>query len=292
MSNLAEQLIERTKDKRRTILVCGDTIIDSWINGCVTECQDGCPRFVRESNIETPGGAALAASCLRNWNVKVVLYGYADNDCPVKYRYVDNNKIVFRVDDDGPTNRGSGYDWSRSLALEMVIHADGVLLSDYDKGFLLPEFIKDVSGISAIRGICCVADVKRHPELYAGCIIKGNEYWFKRWYGHSPMFGIDKNQVCTRGEFDPLLYDGCAESKLPPVKCVNHVGAGDCFAAHLTLALAYGFSIKDAAAIAHSAGRVYVQFPHSRPPHPKEVAADLESAVVSSTLGLISTSTP
>lgn len=58
------------------------------------------------------------------------------------------------------------------------------------------------------------------------------------------------------------------------VNCVSHVGAGDCFAAHLVLALAHGFSLEDAAAIAHSAGRVYVQHEHNRPPMPEEIAED------------------
>ena len=66
---------------------------------------------------------------------------------------------------------------------------------------------------------------------------------------------------------------------LTSVKCVNHVGAGDCFSAHLVLALAYGFTLEDAAVIAHSAGRVYVQHQHSRPPLPQEVREDMASAL-------------
>jgi sugar/nucleoside kinase (ribokinase family) len=58
---------------------------------------------------------------------------------------------------------------------------------------------------------------------------------------------------------------------------VNHVGAGDCFAAHLTLALAYGFSLKEAAGLAHSAGRVYVQSFHNHPPFPTDIAADMST---------------
>jgi len=59
------------------------------------------------------------------------------------------------------------------------------------------------------------------------------------------------------------------------VECKSHVGAGDCFAAHLTLALAHGIPLEQAAAIAHSAGRVYVQHLHGRPPYPIEIRKDL-----------------
>ena len=69
------------------------------------------------------------------------------------------------------------------------------------------------------------------------------------------------------------------EKELPKVNCINHVGAGDCFGAHLVLALMYGFSLEDAATIAHSAGRVYVQHLHNRPPLPEEIEEDLEKNV-------------
>jgi D-beta-D-heptose 7-phosphate kinase/D-beta-D-heptose 1-phosphate adenosyltransferase len=58
----------------------------------------------------------------------------------------------------------------------------------------------------------------------------------------------------------------------------SHVGAGDCFAAHLVLALAHGLSLEEAAMIAHSAGRIYVQHPHGRPPWPHEIKKDLDPA--------------
>lgn len=70
------------------------------------------------------------------------------------------------------------------------------------------------------------------------------------------------------------------ECRFTPVKIVSHVGAGDCFAAHLALALAYGFSLKEAAVLAHSAGRVYVQSLHNIPPHPAEILADMSTVLI------------
>ncbi len=160
-----------------------------------------------------------------------------------------------------------------NLILDMIQNFDAVLLSDYDKGFLTPEFTREVIKRCNRRSIPCVADVKRGPELYQGAILKSNLDWTNK-YGAS--------NVTTRGAMWPWVhgktdrYHGGRHD----VKCVNHVGAGDCFAAHLTLALACGFSLEDAAAVAHSAGRVYVQHPHNRPPHPKEIAADMGNAVI------------
>ena len=280
--NLAERLVAETIRKRRTIVVIGDVMVDRWVHGHLAECQDGCEKFVQEEIIVTPGGAANAERCLSRWDVTTVLYGYAANDCPIKTRYVQAGKIVFRHDDDGSKSRVDNYRWSHELALEMVRFADGVLLSDYDKGFLTPAFIRDVAATCKRRGASCVADVKREPGLYEGCVLKGNANWFRSNSGYSNH----DQAVRTSGENSPTVFTRVPPHhmlvepapQLPTVKLVNHVGAGDCFAAHLTLALACRFSLREAAAIAHSAGRVYVQFPHNRPPYPAEVIADMATA--------------
>ena len=270
MTNLVERLFSCIREKRRQVVVIGDVMVDRWIDGRMEQCQDGCPKFVQEKVTDTPGGAANAERCLSGWGVATSLYGYALNDCPIKYRYVEDSRIVFRADDDGEATRSSGYKWAHQLGLEMVGHAGAVLLSDYDKGFLTPEFIREIARICMERCIPCIADVKRESSIYQGCILKANSDWYIR-YGHA--------DVVTRGKDSPLLDELIQVRYLPTVRCVNHVGAGDCFAAHLTLALAYGFSLDESAVLAHSAGRVYVQSPYNRPPLPAEIAEDLSSTV-------------
>ena len=277
MNELVERLVSEIAKRKKSILVIGDTMIDRWIHGHTAQCQDGCTKFVQESVVDTPGGAYNAEHCLVNWGVRTALYGFAQNDCPIKSRYVDeNNRIVFRADDDGPAVRGAGYEWSRKLALEMIPFSMGVLLSDYDKGFLTPEFIRQASELCHNLDIPCVADCKRSPDLYANCILKGNLDWMEKWIEHPHS----TKWVVTRGGVPPIVSGVSEYDYQPQVSCTNHVGAGDCFASHLTLALACGFSLEDAAALAHSAGRVYVQHPHNRSPYPHEIAADMVSAVV------------
>ncbi len=258
-------------------------MIDRYVSGHIATCQDDCPKFVQESIVEVPGGAANAQRCLDNWRVRTSLYGYATADCPIKTRYM-TDRIVFRSDEERPHLRGD-YDWAREMAADMVSCASAVLLSDYDKGFLTPKFIVEIAELCKQRGIPCVADAKREPHIYRGTILKCNLDYGKRhpkwWETH------DANYVQTLGQDRPACRwggyedtDVCGEI-LPSVKCINHVGAGDCFAAHLTLALAYNFSLKEAAALAHSAGRVYVQAPHNQPPAPADVAGDLDSICTS-----------
>lgn len=292
--NLVEELLDRVGKQRRRIVVIGDAMADRWVHGCVVgTCQEGCFKFVQDSVVEVPGGAANAERCLRGWSdlfhgITTSLHGCSYGDRSIKYRYVDaDGRVVFRVDDDRAP-LGTSYEWARKLALETVAHAAGVLLSDYDKGFLTPKLIRDVVDLCRERGIPCVADCKRAPESYAGCVLKCNEEYQHRHNDELSRLVYDVAPseaaplVVTAGALNPLVWDLGVVQKgfplLPLVQCVNHVGAGDCFAAHLALALAYGFSLKEAAVLAHSAGRVYVQFPHNRPPTPQKIAADLLTA--------------
>lgn len=253
-------------------------MVDRWVHGRLEPtCQEGCPKFVQEAAVDVPGGAANAERCLSRWEVETTLCCHWWEVPCLKTRFVDpDDRIVFRHDLEG-RGRGGNYDSERVRALEWAGCASGVLLSDYDKGFLTPEFIRQVADLCRRRGVPCVADCKRAPSTYAGCILKGNEEY---WRTRSSLKNLESGAVITGGSHSPWVTSEYSEdSGLPPVKCVNHVGAGDCFAAHLTLALACGFCLKDAAAVAHSAGRVYVQHRHNRPPSPGEVVADVSLAV-------------
>jgi D-beta-D-heptose 7-phosphate kinase/D-beta-D-heptose 1-phosphate adenosyltransferase len=215
---------------------------------------------------------------LDNWRINhgVDLFSKMGAACSVKTRYIEDSRIVFRYDDDRKGTDGyPEYEEyahkHRKRALEAIHFAGGVLLSDYDKGFLTQELIREVVDLCKQRGIPCVADAKREPAVYAGTVLKCNSAYVSKYLN---VLRRD-NVIVTYGPTNPTVNDveGCSIVK--HVECVNHVGAGDCFAAHLALALGYGFSLVDAAMLAHAAGRVYVQHPHNRPPHPCEIEEDL-----------------
>ncbi len=288
MTDLVQRLLDCIEAKRRRIIVIGDALTDVWVHGRVTECQDDCPKFVEESRVTTPGGAANAQRSISNWGVMTDLYAISEDERPVKTRFLADGKIVYRHDDEREYHRhddhNGGYGWAHDVIVEMIGRAGAVLLSDYDKGFLTPEFIQRIAAMCHAGNIPCVADCKRPPGLYVGCTFKCNADYQHRHNNDLSKVAYDGEQplVVTDGPLNPAVWDGGKIQKgfpfLPPVGCVNHVGAGDCFGAHLTLALAYGFSLKDAAALAHSAGRVYVQHLHNCPPTPATISADMSSA--------------
>ncbi len=160
---------------------------------------------------------------------------------------------------------------------------DAVLISDYDKGLLTPPFLRQVIDLCTLMGIVCVADAKRDPSLYEGAIIKGNQDYFGITGIPERVRRLDTRAVTTLGAYSPIVWDR-GDCWSPVVRwqsislnCVNHVGAGDCFAAHLTLGLSCGLSLKEAAAVAHSAGRVYVQRKYNEPPGIEEMKKDVTS---------------
>lgn len=271
--NVAESLIEACARSEKTILFLGDGMTDVYVHGYIDDCQDGCKKFVETEHVEVPGGCANAARSLQNWEChRVVLHDR--NTGPVKTRFLIDDKVVWRHDWER-----AGFDkglW-RMQALDALIKRNphAVLLSDYDKGTMTPEFIAQVIDHCRKRKIPCVADVKREPKCYRGAIIKCNEGYLNYYADFLPR----KSTVVTCGSRNPILWHNDAPyglgHDLPEVKCVNHVGAGDCFAAHLTLALAHRLSLRDAVALAHSAGRVYVQNRHNSPPEPLTVTLDL-----------------
>lgn len=283
--NLAQRLKQEVDTRKPRVLVVGDTMTDVWVHGRVEECQDGCPKFIEEERHTCLGGAANARRCITAWGIKAPLFGLFERDQPTKCRFVDQHgKIAFRYDCETPLTpvRCTEYTWVRQDALDAISTCQAVLLSDYDKGLLTPRFMSHVGDLCQSRGIPLVVDAKRGPDVYPStAIIKGNGQYFNRW-GHRAR-RKDSQAVTTYGDSPPIVCNRGAPSThhrtwlgREHVKCVNHVGAGDCFAGVLTLALACGLTLEEAATVAHSAGRVYVQHPHNRPPTPSEVAEDME----------------
>jgi D-beta-D-heptose 7-phosphate kinase/D-beta-D-heptose 1-phosphate adenosyltransferase len=296
--NLIDELIKRDYETQARIAVVGDTMVDVWSEGTTSGCQDGCLKFSGHTELETPGGAANAARSLWNWEAMAHLLGpwtprTAHDEVwlwlpqnmsirvPVKRRFLDTDRVVFRADAER-LNYGLDREQMallRKEALERIEqeHWGAVLITDYDKGFLDESLIQAVIRSCVERKIPVVADAKRIPSMYRGAILKCNEDYAMK---HGASF-LHAPYVVTCGPRGPYFakrdhnQQQCRHEG-PEVPCRNHVGAGDCFAAHLTLALAHGFDLGQATAIAHTAGRVYVQHPFSRPPYPHELRKDYD----------------
>lgn len=262
----------------KRIIVVGDLIHDVWFRGDVNGCQEGCLRIRQsQASVTTSGGAGNAAWQLSNWpsDHSPMNYCYHGELRCVYSRFLDaNDHIVFRHDS-GNFRLDTQALRERRLEIVARINAspapDAVLISDYDKGFLDERTIGLIIDACNARDIPVVADVKRAPYVYRGALMKANDDYVQKWWPGGSFPGIH-----TRGPLPPLVGEHGVLEETTPVTCRNHVGAGDCFAAHLALGLAHGLSTVEACRLAYSAGRVFVQHLFSRPPWPHEIRKDLD----------------
>lgn len=278
--NSISKLIDLDSKKKLRIAVIGDAMQDVYVHGRFGTCQEECYKFVEESRHYCQGGSANAAESLSHWNASVALFSNERSIQPVKTRHLVNGKFVFRHDDDQMDVEATMRERRRTelIKLEDCDSLAGVLISDYDKGFLTYVFIRTIIDLANKRNIPIVCDAKLSPATYDGAILKCNKEYADR---HLIEMSNRHNQtVITHGDSPPIYqvqyekWETVGDKTKGP--CLNHVGAGDCFAAHLTLALAHGLTLREACEIAHAAGSVYVQHEHNRAPWPYEIRRDLD----------------
>jgi len=125
------------------ILVIGDSCIDKFIYGtCERICPEAPVPVMNPIEVKKSGGMAL------NVQANVQALGL---DCDIitngelitKTRYVDNktNQMLLRVDEhDYVKNRVDIGD-----VINRINNYDGVIIADYDKGFLLEEDIESIT---------------------------------------------------------------------------------------------------------------------------------------------------
>lgn len=269
MIDTFDKLVRLDRESPKTILFIGDGMNDVYVHGRIESCQDGCPKFISDTAITVGGGVFNAYASIEKWNSR--RYCQGENDT-IKTRFMVNGKIAFRYDCDVRSEPFANMDYVHRA------EPDAILMSDYDKGFLSEEMIRQIIDYATERKIPCVVDAKREPSLYDGAILKCNKDYESKY--EFEFLNSSVTPIVTQGQENPYYFQKNNEELIfqsgKEVRCVSHVGAGDCFSAHLVLALANGLTIEESIPIAHSAGRVYVQHPHNRPPWPHEVRKDID----------------
>lgn len=313
MIDTYREVLNRDRGRRLRAAVVGDVIIDEYVQGTLTRLAQEQPVPIFESRPGTEyrllGGAGNVARQFKHWNADVKIVALVDDETeelcehanlrtchcvgfyglgrnPVKRRLCVDDREICRHDIE-TVGYGLPQDVLSSRLVDLVGKfqrlldegLDLVLLCDYGKGLFDQSMLAAFIQTAREAGVLTIADPHHHraPQDYLGVdVLKLNDLYARRW----PRFLVGKVNVCTRGADAPTIFS-LDDTKVcvmrPPVHARSVVGAGDCFAAHLGLALAHGLEVKDAAEIAHSAGRVYVQRQHNRPVHPLEIGPDLDS---------------
>ena len=304
MKNLLEFLSKDKTEKKISIAVYGDAMLDQYLEVNVNRISPEFPIAVmlaeNENYVTLPGGAANVAYQYANFNVETSLFGLLDQDAqkcfdkfnfstkfckiignqiPRKRRFYQTNFPSARLDieakhyglpDSVLTEKSQG------LVSELSNNNfDCVVFSDYAKG-VFKHF--DNSILSKIK-ISIVDPKDADISKWKGCsVFKPNEQESLRLSNQRDVKDAGKylvdylgsNVVVTQADKGVTVFEKNGEithinptRKLPTAESV--VGAGDCFVSFLSMCLARGMTLQDAADASFSAGTLYVQNKHNKP---------------------------
>ncbi|MBP2684413.1 MAG: rfaE1 [Deltaproteobacteria bacterium] len=196
----AAEVVRRFPSRR--VLVVGDIMLDEYVFGTVGRISPEAPVPVVAVTRETkvPGGAANVAFNLRGLGAGVEMAGFLGDDAEgrfvarmlrgkrvglssvvvdperpttVKTRVIAHSQQVVRVDREQkapPSRKASDTLLRRVLAV--LAGVDGVVFSDYQKGALTGELVREVTAAANRKGIFVAVDPKRSDfSFYRGCTV-------------------------------------------------------------------------------------------------------------------------
>ena len=287
------------------VVVLGDLILDRFVYGHVHRISPEAPIPVVEVTDELvlPGGAANVARNVCALGGRVALLGVTGDDengatlrrvveadgvdaggiervaerpTTVKTRIVAHRQQVVRVDRESKDHVPAEAR-SRLLAtLQPLLDDCGALVvSDYAKGVLAPDFLADIGRAARRAGVAYVVDPKPVHFPYPGAtVVTPNRDeaagFFRRPFtigelgrlAPELMAGTDWRAILfTLGPDGMVLAERDAELERIPARVrevFDVTGAGDTVVAALSLALAAGAPLRTASALANLAAGVVV----------------------------------
>jgi D-beta-D-heptose 7-phosphate kinase/D-beta-D-heptose 1-phosphate adenosyltransferase len=195
----------------------------------------------------------------------------------IKTRIIAHNQQVCRTDreDKTPLSQGT-VDQMRSTFRTLLEQVQGMILSDYAKGALSAALVVDLiqearqakkflavdpksDDFSVYRGASIVTPNKKEAVRASGVEIVDEASFIQAGEKLLEVIASDYLLI-TRGEEGMTLFEGKEHSHIPTVarEVFDVSGAGDTVIASLTLAVAAGASIRDAAILANHAAGVAV----------------------------------
>lgn len=291
---------------KKTILVVGDIIMDQYIWGNVSRISPEAPVPVVDvkeesyllggaanvlNNIISLGGKAMVCGVIGHDDIgRMIIHELrireidtggiiveSDRPTTIKTRIVAHSQQVVRYDREKKEDiNKNSREIIKGYLKNKLFEIDGLIISDYYKGVVTKELVKEIISIVNNRGLPILADPKvGHFDLYEGLtLITPNIFEASTGSGVSihdnkslEMAGMAlieklrcKATLITRGEEGmTLIEDNREVTYIPAVakKVFDVTGAGDTVIGVMALAIAAGATLKESAVIAnHAAGIV------------------------------------
>ena len=203
--------------KRLKVILIGDSCIDEYHYGTVDRISPEAPVpiFVPKRIVSKNGMAANVSENLKALGVEVISY-FGKNS--VKVRMIDerSNQHLMRIDTDIISEKLPSNTYFPN-------DVDGIIISDYNKGFVSYELIEQLLS----TGIQIFIDTKKkNLNSFSGAFVKINQIEFNE-AKTLPKSG--ENLIVTMGKegvmWNKKMYD------VPDVEISDVCGAGDTFLA-------------------------------------------------------------
>jgi len=288
MNNELLNTLENFKEKN--ILIIGDIMLDKYIFGKVDRISPEAPVQVVEVKKENylPGGAANVANNIAALNANAFMVGIVGNDNEANILLEELNKRNINTsgivkDAQKPTTQKVRILGQKQQLLRIdyekkdyinkeaennilnfiktqINNTDAIIISDYAKGVITQDLIKEIKDIAKEK-IIIVDPKPKHKDFYKGTtLITPNLKEAKEMTEKEEdlIKELDSPILITKGEKGMSLYekDGNITNIPTKAKEVYDVsGAGDTVVATLALALSSNATLKQAAILAnHAAG--------------------------------------
>jgi len=252
------------KSSNKNIIVIGELCKDIF-NYCVVDRlspEAPVPVLQVVNSVSNSGMAgnvfANLKSITKNRKINVNSL-YPKGVVPQKIRYVDykTNHYFFRLDKNDSCNRIS----FTKETISDIQQADAILISDYDKGYLMEDDISSIRKMNKSAKI--FLDTKKiiTKIIYNSVdYIKINKGEFNRnLYNNPNLLKEYKNKIIiTLGE-DGAFHKGVAYKKNAPLHTIDVSGAGDTFMAALVSSYILSNNISDSINYANELARKVVQ---------------------------------
>ncbi len=220
------------------ILVIGDTCIDKFQYVDCYKLSPESPAPVARVVKQTinPGMAGNVVECLKSLAPDSKIYSLFQDKEILKERIVDikYNHHFIRLDYEDDINR---IKLDKDILKELFIY-DAVIISDYNKGFLLEEDIESILNACSIYEVPTFLDTKKKAGEFADktFCVKINE----KEYNLSPEWPLHcQNLIVTLGgdgaRFSSKFLRSISKINGYKVDVSSIIGCGDCFLASLVL---------------------------------------------------------
>jgi D-beta-D-heptose 7-phosphate kinase/D-beta-D-heptose 1-phosphate adenosyltransferase len=310
------------------VLVAGDFMLDGYIWGKVSRISPEAPVTVVEVERETRtlGGAGNVVNNLAALGAKIEVIGLVGEDPPAaalrqelarlqveagglftdparhttrKTRVYGGQQQVVRIDRETRTPAPASFTTRALEYLKKKLPGlAALILSDYAKGALTPEFLQEAIGLARSQKVPVVVDPKGQdysPYAHATVVTpnaKELEQTVGRALGSREERLAAAEELRQRLDIEALLVtEGAAGMTLvgpdgpvrlearTPREVFDVSGAGDTVVAVLTLGLAAGFTLGEAAGLANLAAGVVVTKRGTAPILASEMERELKGHV-------------